>query len=135
MSTLFIKGMKMPHDCFECPLALPPENDDDPYWTCCGNGIKVHEAATEEHRPYKCPLVEVDMKVENVYNPWQEPNFSAPQGWVCPKCGRVYSPTTPMCFYCGSEDHITISTTGTQPQCGDRSWAFKGDSKEESVEK
>lgn len=24
------------------------------------------------------------------------------QGWVCPKCGRVYSPTTPMCYYCGN---------------------------------
>ena len=76
-----------------------------------------------------------NMKVENIYNPWQEPNLSAPQGWVCPKCGRVYSPTTPMCFYCGSEDHITISTTGTQPEWGDRSWAFKGGSKEGSVEK
>ena len=74
------------------------------------------------------------MKIENIYNPWQEPNLSAPQGWVCPKCGRVYSPITPMCFYCGSEDHTTISTTGTQPEWGDRSWAFKGGSKE-SVEK
>lgn len=25
----------------------------------------------------------------------------APQGWVCPKCGRVYSPNTFMCYYCG----------------------------------
>ena len=22
------------------------------------------------------------------------------QGWQCPICGRVYSPSTPMCFYC-----------------------------------
>jgi len=21
-------------------------------------------------------------------------------GWECPKCKRVYSPTTPMCLYC-----------------------------------
>ena len=26
-----------------------------------------------------------------------------PQGWVCPTCGRVYSPYTPMCYYCGGE--------------------------------
>lgn len=25
------------------------------------------------------------------------------EGWICPKCGRVYSPTTPMCFYCNNE--------------------------------
>ena len=23
-----------------------------------------------------------------------------PQGWQCPVCGRVYSPTSPMCLYC-----------------------------------
>lgn len=22
------------------------------------------------------------------------------QGWECPKCGRIYSPTTPMCSHC-----------------------------------
>lgn len=37
----------------------------------------------------------------------------APQGWVCPKCGRVYSPFTPMCLYCGDEGNVTISTTST----------------------
>lgn len=31
------------------------------------------------------------------------------QGWQCPICGRVYSPTTAMCFYCGNEE--TTSTT------------------------
>lgn len=23
-------------------------------------------------------------------------------GWVCPKCGRVYSPFTSMCTYCAN---------------------------------
>lgn len=37
--------------------------------------------------------------------------FTAPQGWICPKCGRVYSPTTFMCYYCGGEkDKITYTT-------------------------
>ena len=22
-------------------------------------------------------------------------------GWICPKCGRVYSPLTIQCFFCG----------------------------------
>lgn len=38
------------------------------------------------------------------------------QGWECPKCGRVYSPTTPMCFYCVPVKGMTISTTGINIQ-------------------
>lgn len=26
------------------------------------------------------------------------------QGWICPKCGRVFSPFTTMCPYCKKED-------------------------------
>lgn len=26
------------------------------------------------------------------------------QGWKCPTCGRVYSPYTIMCLFCGSEE-------------------------------
>ena len=34
------------------------------------------------------------------------------QGWVCPKCGRVYSPTTAMCPYCsgGNNYNFTCET-------------------------
>lgn len=35
------------------------------------------------------------------------------QGWECPKCGRVYSPDTSMCMYCGQKDQNTYSTTTT----------------------
>ena len=45
------------------------------------------------------------------YNPNYE--FFAPQGWICPKCGRVYSPSTPVCFYCGGASQPTVTTTGT----------------------
>jgi hypothetical protein len=43
-------------------------------------------------------------------------NF-APQGWECPKCKRVYSPTTMMCLYCPPK---TTSTTAdlTTVLCG-----------------
>ena len=39
---------------------------------------------------------------------WYE-NF-APQGWQCPICKRVYSPTTPMCYYCGNGTTVTSTT-------------------------
>lgn len=36
--------------------------------------------------------------------------FFAPKGWICPKCGRVYSPSTPICWYCGGEKTTTVDT-------------------------
>lgn len=40
------------------------------------------------------------------------PNVVGMHGWVCPKCGRVYSPFTSMCPYCVNDginykQHIT----------------------------
>ena len=32
---------------------------------------------------------------------WHSVDF-AQQGWQCPICKRVYSPTTQMCYYCGN---------------------------------
>ena len=60
--SVLVKGMDMPMWCFECPLALSPEDEDDQFWTCEANGMKVHEANTEECRPSNCPLVEVSDK-------------------------------------------------------------------------
>lgn len=37
--------------------------------------------------------------------------LTAPQGWQCPICGRVYSPMTPMCFYCNTGEVGTFSST------------------------
>lgn len=39
-------------------------------------------------------------------------NF-AQQGWQCPICKRVYSPMTFMCYYCGDNIDIAITSTGT----------------------
>ena len=33
-----------------------------------------------------------------------------PQGWECPKCKRVYSPTTSMCSHCPVQG---VTSTGT----------------------
>jgi hypothetical protein len=31
---------------------------------------------------------------------------SPQEGWVCPLCGGVYSPTVQLCFFCG-ENKVT----------------------------
>ena len=36
-----------------------------------------------------------------------------PQGWECPKCKRVYSPTTSICSYCSQHTQGTATTETT----------------------
>jgi len=45
-----------------------------------------------------------------------EYNFSSPAayGWVCPKCRRVYSPSTEMCLYCGGNTNVIPITVGNK---------------------
>lgn len=34
-------------------------------------------------------------------------------GWICPKCGRVYAPFIPECQYCNKEvKSISVTTIG-----------------------
>lgn len=45
-----------------------------------------------------------------------EPLFGGNYGWICPKCGRVYSPLTHMCPYCVENNNsidngVTYRTT------------------------
>lgn len=47
---------------------------------------------------------------------WYDPNYiewGTPNGWRCPGCGRYYSPTQPMCLYCGGNQQIRYTTTTT----------------------
>lgn len=38
-------------------------------------------------------------------------NFIAQQGWQCPICKTIYSPNTPVCFYCNPNSTRTTATT------------------------
>jgi uncharacterized OB-fold protein len=43
--------------------------------------------------------------VETEKNP-NDTNKGGMLGWICPKCGRCYSPFTSMCSYCGNNGDI-----------------------------
>ena len=47
-------------------------------------------------------LIKEESSVINPILP--QDNTSVNKGWQCPICGRVYSPITPMCFYCGRKE-------------------------------
>jgi len=56
---------------------------------------------------------------------YYDPNYikwGSSQGWTCPKCGRVYSPTTPMCFYCGDGNQKTWTSPSTTGIPNDSGW-------------
>jgi hypothetical protein len=40
----------------------------------------------------------IPKKESSALNPYN--GMFGQQGWICPKCGRVYSPFTQMCLYC-----------------------------------
>ena len=57
--------------------------------------------------------------MENLYE-----MMGAPQGWQCPICKRVYSPTTPMCWYCGGADKTEVATSAEEPVVSNKiDWA------------
>ena len=51
---------------------------------------------------------------------------STPQGWQCPVCKRVYSPTTAMCMFCGNEE--SKATTYSTPVYRDETHVQKSTS-------
>lgn len=51
--------------------------------------------------------METESSAINPYN-----GMFGQQGWICPKCGRVYSPFTQMCLYCKSNNTTTVSNLG-----------------------
>ena len=51
------------------------------------------------------------MNYDRTYTGLEPFTFTSNQGWQCPCCKKVYSPTTPMCFYCGNQTYKTSTST------------------------
>ena len=61
--------------------------------------------------------------------PIPEINFAS-QGWQCPICKRVYSPSTAMCFNCPNNGTtVTTGSTTLTPTPGKKTITLKGVSK------
>lgn len=63
------------------------------------------DSGTHDSNEYK--NMEQDLSAINPYN-----GMFGQQGWICPKCGRVYSPFIQMCLYCKPNNTTTISNLG-----------------------
>ena len=61
---------------------------------------------TRENQNEQTPLKKESVNV--VGNITFTPNASY-MGWICPKCGRVYSPSILLCAYCVAKADVTCS--------------------------
>ena len=48
-----------------------------------------------------------------IETPKENNNTGGLSGWICPKCGRCYSPFTSMCSFCGNNWGTITCTNGT----------------------
>lgn len=76
------------------------------------NEVNFSDFTSEGYQKYPRPQLNLDN------TPKEEENKGGMMGWICPKCGRCYSPYTSMCSFCNNgywNNTITCSVTGNIP--------------------
>ena len=70
-----------------------------------GDGYQIHPKTNEDLQKH----------IETPYTPYENDNTGGLMGWICPKCGRCYSPYTSMCGFCnnGNWNQTITCFTGT----------------------
>lgn len=90
--------------CTACNYAWSAHNDDE-------------AVGSESHRGINDNCI-ADSSILNGPQVGDVPSYGfgwGREGWVCPKCGRVYSPYTSMCPYCGGGNDNYVFTCDTKP--------------------
>lgn len=68
------------------------------------NEVNFSDFTPEGYQKYQRPQLNLDDKQNIVETPKEENKGGGLMGWICPKCGRCYSPFTSMCPHCNNSD-------------------------------
>ena len=73
------------------------------------NEVNFSDFTPEGYQKYQRPQLNLDDKQNIVETPKEENKGGGLMGWICPKCGRCYSPFTTMCPYCNNGNWSQIT--------------------------
>ena len=73
------------------------------------NEVNFGDFTSEGYQKYQRPQLDLDKL--NIEETPKEENKGGMMGWICPKCGRCYSPFTSMCSFCNNGDWGKITVT------------------------